>query len=177
MKPAVRHLSCLLLLAGFCLAAPPAPAAESLENAIKANYLYKFAPFVEWPDNASPAFVICIVGTDPFGPVIDQAVRGQRMGPRAIEIRRLKIAEANSGCQIMYLGGSDEQTVAQGVASVRGTPVLTVTSDDTPGAIIRFVLDNNHVRFDIDDAAAADNRLDVSSKLLDLAHAVRPRKP
>ena len=179
MKPVFKRAYLGLLAAGLVLMAAPAIGAESLETAIKANYLYKFAPFVEWPESAwgpSP-FTICIVGADPFGPVLDQAVKGQRIGPRSIEIKRLKIAEANSGCHIMYLGGSQEQSVAQGLDAVHGTPVLSVTSDNVPGAVIHFVLENNHVRFDIDDVMAADNKLSISSKLLSLARSVKLRKP
>jgi hypothetical protein len=41
--------------------------------------------------------------------------------------------------------------------------------------MISFVIENNHVRFDIDDAMAAEGGLVISSKLLGLAHAVKMR--
>jgi len=52
----------------------------AFENAVKASYLYKFAPFVQWPPAALGAsaapFTICVAGSDPFGPALDEAVRG-----------------------------------------------------------------------------------------------------
>jgi len=57
-------------------------------------------------------------------------------------------------------------------------PVLTVSDGANTGAgtsIVSFVVQDNRVRFDIDDAAAAANGLAISSKLLSLARAVRPR--
>lgn len=166
------------------LATPPAPAQESglLERAIKATYLYKFAPFVEWPKTAfaSPEnpFVICVLGANPFGDVLDEAVAGQRLFNRPIAVQRLPVVTASSGCQILFAGTSPAQPVRAALAAVRGMPVLTVTdSEDNEGAkgIINFVIEDNHVRFQIDDAAAAANGLVISSKLLSLAVEVTPR--
>ena len=43
--------------------------------------------------------------------------------------------------------------------------------------MISFVIEDNHVRFDIDDAMAAEGGLAISSKLLGLAHAVKHAGP
>jgi hypothetical protein len=61
---------------------------------------------------------------------------------------------------------------------VEGTSVLTVTdAARTPNArgIIHFVVQNDRVRFHIDERAAARNGLSISSKLLSLALSVRHR--
>ena len=155
--------------------------AGSLEYPVKATYLYKFAPFVTWPDTAFSAagspFVICILGEDPFGPVLDQAVSTQRIGQRALLVRRLDRVDRGSGCQILYLGGARGQSAGDAIAAVRGTPVLTVTdaARAEPQGVIHFVVRDNRVRFQIDDQAAAQNGLAISSKLLSLAVSVRPR--
>jgi hypothetical protein len=56
--------------------------------------------------------------------------------------------------------------------------VLTVSDGPVVGnlhAVIAFAVVDNRVRFDIDLDAAAQNRLAVSSKLLNLAVRVRPK--
>lgn len=151
----------------------------SLELAIKATYLYKFAPFVAWPaasfDSGTSTMYICVVGIDPFGVTLDQAVAGAKVAEHPIAIRRL--AAPAPGCHIVYIAGA-ETFVSQALYAVRSTPVLTVT-DTVPGAamhgIVNFVIEANHVRFDIDDEAAARAGLSISSKLLSLARSVRPR--
>jgi hypothetical protein len=155
--------------------------AASLEFPLKAAFLYKFAPFVEWPATAwgSPTapLTLCVVGFDPFGAALDETVQGQHLGPHPVAVRRLDRLEADSGCSIAYLGGSKGQSVADGLAAVQGTPVLTVT-DDAMGSthgIIHFVIRGNRVRFIIDDAAAAKNGMTISSKLMRLALAVHLR--
>ncbi len=147
----------------------------TLEASVKATYLYKFAPFVEWPAAAfaSPTspFVLCIVGDDPFGAALDQAVSGQRVGDHPAVVRRLSRVEAGSGCHILYLSGSRTQSIPDAIRGVRGDPVLTVTDRGaaSSGAVIQFVVKDNRVRFDIDTAAASANRVAISSKLLSLA--------
>jgi hypothetical protein len=153
--------------------------ADGLETAIKATYLYKFAPFVEWPESAfagaSAPFTLCVVGDDPFGAVLDRAVAGQRVGERSIVVRRMETVQRNTGCQIAYLGGSPAQSVAEALKTLRGAPVLTVADGQGTGAMIDFALRDQRVRFAIDDAAAADAGLNISSKLLSLAIEVQKR--
>jgi hypothetical protein len=148
-----------------------AAGAESLEVGIKAAYLYKFAPFVEWPDKvfASPDSPInlCIAGSDPFGPSLDRIVAGQRVGGRPIAVRHIGAVAPDTGCQIAFLGGPAEQSSAE-AAALHGQPVLTV-SDQGGGGIVSFVIVDNRVRFTIDKSAADDAHIVISSKLLNLA--------
>jgi len=170
-----------LVAVGLALACPVvAEAQESLETAVKAAYLYKFAPFVEWPAAAAhPAgapFTVCVVGADPFGPVLDRAVAGQKVGDRPIAVRRLAAAAHDSPCDIAFLGGSRAQSVRDELGVLHGAPVLTVTDGGAAPGVVDFALTEGRVRFRIDDQTAAEDGLTVSSKLLSLAVSVRPRK-
>lgn len=165
------------LAAPLLLAA--APAQTRLEVAVKAAYLPKLAPFVDWPPEAlgpdGGPLVICVVGGDPFGRLIDQAARGQKVGRHPLVVRRLDRVTAASGCHIAYLGGSRGQSTADNLKALQGAPVLTVTDGvDAPEGIVHFVLDNNRVRFRINTAAAGAARLRLSSKLLSLAVTSQP---
>jgi hypothetical protein len=171
-----RARSRLALCAAACLLAlSPARADISLEYAVKAAYLTKFVPFIEWPDNvfasASTPVTICILGADPFGGTIDKTAGGGG-GLRPLAIRRIASADAANGCQLVYAGDVGTTTLD----ALAGKPVVTVTDSGIPAhGVISFVMVDNHVRFDIDDAAAAKNGIRISSKLLELAHAVTRR--
>jgi hypothetical protein len=81
--------------------------------------------------------------------------------------------DPEASCQILFAGG-DTQDVAAILASVKDRPVATVTdADRSSHSLISFVVVANHVRFDIDEAAADAVGIRISSKLLGLAHAVR----
>lgn len=159
-----------------------APAYAASEYAIKAAYLYKFAAFVEWPSAsfaaANSPLNLCIVGFDPFGAQLDNAVANQRIGDHPIVARRLERAHPDANCHIAYIGGSKAESVAEGLATLRGSQTLTVTDQSMGSArgAIHFVVKDQRVRFHINDEAAEQNRLSISSKLLRLALTVRPRR-
>lgn len=148
-------------------APPPAP----LEYVVKAAYLFKFTPFVDWPPRAFAAatspFNMCVVGQDPFGAALDEAVRGQSVDQHPVVVRRYAVATAGMDCHLLFAGRSPTQSVAQALKLFQGQPVLTVS--DQPGGMIRFVLQNGRVRFDVDAAAAQAGGLTISSKLLALS--------
>jgi hypothetical protein len=167
----------LALALTLCLASPPALCGEagSLEYAVKANYLFKFAPFVAWPDSAFPSptspFNLCVAGDDPFGTALDEAVRGQSFNQHPVRVRRVSGSEGLTSCHILFAAPSRLQSMSDILKGVRGAPVLTV-ADKAPGsrgAVIQFVILNDRVRFIIDSDIAAANRVSISSKLLSLA--------
>ena len=153
-------------------------AQPSLEYAVKAAYLAKFAPFIEWPQNAftgpTAALTICILGPDPFGADLDKAVAGQRDGEHPLAVRRMTAMDPGADCQILF--SKDDALAEQALAQMKTRPVVTVTDSGLHAhGVISFVVIDNHVRFDIDDAAADSVDIDISSKLLSLAHSVHQR--
>lgn len=148
------------------------------EYAIKATYLYKLAPFVDWPAAALPGggpFTICVFGDDPFGPQLDRAVGGQSIAGRSISVRRLQVTPQDLDCQVLYLGRSRSQSATGLLRAVRGRPVLTVTdeSQGSSGGMVQFELRDGRVRFSLDAASASASGLSFSSKLQALATKVR----
>jgi hypothetical protein len=153
---------------------------SSVEYAVKGAYLYKMLPFVDWPASvfSSPnsPIAICILGNDPFGAALDKAVADQRIGAHPVSVRR-NAAPGDAACQIAFVDAANPQAEGDTLHAFDGKPVLTVTDSGAPVAgIVAFVVVQNHVRFDIDDAAAAKEGLSISSKLLGLARNVKPRK-
>ena len=153
----------------------------SLELAIKATYLVKFVGFVEWPagtfDASSAPINLCVVGAA-FGALLDQAAAGQVIGQHPLAVRPVAAVTRNAGCQVLYAAGSSAQTAEAAIDAVRGAPVLTVT--DLPATasgrgMINFTVQDNHVRFEIDDRQATANGLRISSQLLALAVNNRSR--
>jgi hypothetical protein len=172
----------LIILAALGLGVMPggvAVADESLEYGVKAAFLTKFGSYVEWPATAfaSPTspFNLCLTGgADQFGSTLEKVVSGESINGRGVVIRRIKTVEQNAGCHILYIGASESQRSTQIIESVRGNNVLTV-GDGGSNGIIDFVITNNRVRFNIDDEAAAQNGLVISSRLLSLALNVKRR--
>src|ERR1700676_545138 len=158
-------------------------ASDSSEYLIKAGFIFNFAKFVEWPSNAfaqpdSP-IVIGILGTDPFGTIIDKIVQDKKIGARGFVVKRLKwgtdLKELRES-KILFIGASERAHMDELVQMLRGLPILTV--GETPGfaergGVIRFVLEHNRVRFEVNVLAARQADLTISSRLLTLARIIQ----
>jgi hypothetical protein len=150
---------------------------ESLEYAVKAVYLTKFAPFVSWPASVSvgngDAFVICDIGADPVTSALPQAAAGQQINGRPIEIRHLSDSDNPQACHILYIANTP--AAAAVLSALHDKPVLTVTDGaGSDHGIIQLIVISHHVRFDIDEGMAANAGISISSKLLSLANTVTP---
>jgi len=174
MKPMRTLTAALCLTLTVACISTGAQAAEPLEYSVKAAYLAKFAFYVDWPPPAfsspnSPV-ILCVVGEDPFGSLLDEAVAGQQVQGRALAVKRIKTLTRESGCHIAYLGGEGAR-----VESLKGASTLVVTDTQGGNGVINFVLRDNRVRFTVDDETASQQGLSISSKLLSVALAVKPR--
>jgi len=169
-----------LLFAAAAAAVPCAPAvAAPTDTAVKAAFLPRFARYVTWPAAAMPKgsdpFILCLVGGDPFGAALDDAVRSQSIDGRRIIVRRMDSAVGADRCQIAFVPGGKVQSPGQIMAALGRRPVLTVT-DANAGpqrGMIHFSVVDGRVRFFIDQASAARNGLTISSRLLALAIGVK----
>lgn len=167
-------------LGGLLVAAAPAFAQDNaIEYAVKATYLYKFAPFVAWPSSvfSSPTspLDICILGDDAFAKLVGDAVAGQSLATHPFAVRRVPTASAAASCHILFLADSDPGVLGATLRALRGKPILTVTdaAGAEPRGIINFVVENARVRFEINLAEATHDQLTISSKLLSLALSVQ----
>ena len=148
------------------------------EYQVKAAFLYNFAKFVDWPAGAGPsAFVLCILGDDPFGAGIN-VIAGKQIGGRVLQVRRLASADGAAACQMLFISGSESEGLARALAAVRNRPVLTV--GDTPGfaergVAINLYVEQSKVRFEINLDAAKRAQLNISSQLLKLARITKDR--
>jgi len=138
---------------------------------------------VEWPAGtfASPndPIEICIVGQNPFGPILDSTVRGKKIGDRAFTVQRLAGTEQATRCQILFIGGAEWRRTPTLLEAVKGADILTVgESDDftAVGGIVGFKIEGPRIRIRIALETAEHTRLRISSKLLSLAEIVK-RQP
>ena len=159
--------------------AAPAELTVAREYQVKAIFLYNFAQFVTWPatafaDERTP-ITIGILGDDPFGPFLKEAVRGEVIDGRALTIKRYKRVEEAIDSHLLFISKSERGHLAQILADVQGKSILTVGETEAfahHGGIINLITVDNKVRYEINLDAARRAHLDISSKLLSLAKIV-----
>lgn len=168
-------LVCLAVL----LAGPAVNADLPGEYEVKAAYLYNFARFVEWPAAALPpadkAFVVAVLGDDPFDGALESALAGKQILQRPLIVRHVDRPEDASGAQIVFISASEAPQLERALALLSGRSVLTVGESEgfaRQGGMIGFRVEARKVRFDINPQEAARARLKISSQLLRLATVV-----
>jgi hypothetical protein len=155
--------------------------APTREYQIKAAFLLNFVQFVKWPPVAfstpGAPFKIGILGDDPFGPALDETIRGETVSGHPLSVVRSRRLDDLRDCQMIFIARSEEGQLDQILEQLKGTPVLTVSELDgfaNEGGDIDFYLSEDKVRFAINPQSARQNGLKISSQLLALAKIVQP---
>jgi hypothetical protein len=169
--------SCALLgLGGPVRAGDPE---ASLEYPVKAAFLVNFTKFAEWPADSPQAqsrvVLICVLGKDPFGEVLDKAVFGRSAGGRPLVVQRHQGAEAVRGCHVVFVASSESKQIGPILESLADRPVITVGERDgfaRQGGVIGLVVEDNRARFEVNLPAAQRAGLLLSSKLLRIARVI-----
>jgi len=147
ITPALRRAACVLALFFSifnCTASPifaqEAPSVHPTESDVEAAYLYNFGKFVTWPSNPqpqpqaaaqNPVLNICVLGTDPFGPTLDQIVANAKINDRPLAVLRLSKISSVSACSIVFIGQSEASHLEKDLSALAQFPILTVS--DIPG--------------------------------------------
>ena len=155
-----------------------APAQQPTECELKAAILYNLAKFVEWPEStfSSPdaPLGIGVLGEDPFGAALPEAVRDRLVAGHPIEIRRFAQPDAVRGCQVLFIA-LPRGEIPRVLRELAPHGVLTVGEGERfarAGGVIALVMEENRVAFAINLSAAERANLTLSSKLLRLARRV-----
>src|SRR5690242_8840709 len=170
-----RHVSIIAL--SLVCTSHPLVAQPTLEDDVKAAFLYNFTKFIEWPPPAQPdePFRLCALADAPFIAILDRTIADEAVGGRPlVRVAPQSVEEARS-CAVLYIGKSAGDRGARLAAGVRDLPVLTVgegTQFIKQGGAIGFLLENHRVRFGLRACSLQRCGLKASSKLLRVARTV-----
>lgn len=161
-------------LLGFLLLCSTFVFAQSRADQVKAVFLYNFTQFVDFPPSTvGNSFVLGILGNDPFGDYIDSVVNGEKVNGLPIVVKRFDNVEDIRDCNILYI--NDANPIAA-VRALGKRNILTVGSTENfarEGGIIRFFIESNKIRLQINLAAAKAANLSISSKLLRVSDVIQ----
>lgn len=176
-----RHLLALLLALTMLLGmgrhgwAEDSP--DDIARQIKAAYLIKFANYVEWPSNTfdtpdSP-IVIGIIGADPLADELERVtMRRPQIGNRPIVVERLSVQDTAAKVHILYIGRRSGPKLREWLQALGTQPMLSVSDAShelSSETAIKFVLDNNRLRFDVSVPEAERSGVKIAAPLLTVA--------
>jgi hypothetical protein len=169
------------------------------EAKIKAAFIYNFIKFVDWPKermaDANEPITIGIVGSEDFvkafGPIEGKKIKNRNISIKYFagyeKLKRSSNAknrlwdekiQALKACHVLMFCNHDSvpiQNLNQIVKALKSLPILTMGESKRFlefGGIINFLMEDEKVRFEINNDAAKRAKLDIRSKLLRLAKKV-----
>jgi len=170
------HFATAAVLAAACLLCTSIGRAQDVtESSLKAAFIYNFARFTEWPQDALPStatFSACVLGNGTIRDALERIVKGRLLSGRGISVSQVQLDGKLRSCHLLYVSGITTTQVTAIVAAVRGAPVLTISDVDDfvrQGGIAQMFVENGKMRFDLNLEVARRSQLDLSSKLLVLA--------
>jgi hypothetical protein len=178
-----RQLLWSIGLVFMVVAAEFLPAQEiSREYPLKAAFLYNFGGYVEWPaeafSSAQAPFVIGVVGSNPFGTVLDGMAATKKIRGRPIVVKYLLQPSDFPKCHILFVSHELDEADQLAVVNATRSKYVLVVGESTGmaqnGAVANFFIEQNKVRFEINIQAARERQLKISSKLMSLARVVDP---
>ena len=162
------------------LGGAPARAQSLSEYQVKAAFIYNFAKFIDWPEAPSQgAFVIGILGDDPFRGALQATVENRSVDGRPVVVRQVSSAEVARSFQILFVSASERERLPAILDSLKGSAVLTVGETEgyaKSGVVINFIVEDSRVRFEVNVDAAERANLKISSKMLSLARIVKDQR-
>jgi hypothetical protein len=170
----------LIFFVAFQIAVTPAFAQVSKEYQLKAVFLWRLAQFTQWPSNAfenndSP-IAICVLGENPFGDALDEAVRGETAHGRKFVVQHFRSVQEIKTCHILYISLSVARQVKEIIAALRSRSILTVSDIEgftrSYDGMVRFLTEQNKINLRINLKAATAARLVLDPRLLRAAEVV-----
>ena len=147
---------------------------------LRADYLFNFAKYTEWPKEALPGenepIVFGILGKDPFGKDID-IIKGKMVKHRKLEVKYFSTLAEAKGCHLLFISSSEIDRLTEILQALDKSSVLTVTEVDgsvsRSGMINLVILGKHTLAFDIDQGATERANLKLDTQLLRLARTVK----
>ncbi|PTQ90800.1 YfiR family protein [Agitococcus lubricus] len=155
---------------------------EPSEDQVKAAFVYNFAKFVEWPDNAfdnkETPLNLCVIGKDRVGAALQLLEQREAQG-RQLHVTALLASKdtlKGSRCHILFIASSEAARQQEILEQFLDAPVLTVADNldfVKQGGMISLYVEEQRVQFAINQSATHNNGLKLSARMLQLARVPR----
>jgi len=179
--PRLRGLLGLAVLAlVLAWVATARAAAGPSEDELEAAYLFNFARYVEWPEEAfagpEAPIRVCVLGGGSFLEVARANIADRSVNERKVLVEPRSSADEARSCHILYVGSDERSRQAEVVASLADRSVFTVSDSagfTQMGGVANFIRGDRKIRFEINQKAATRAGLKISSRLLRIAQLAK----
>jgi hypothetical protein len=144
---------------------------------IKSAFVYNFIQFAVWPEDRladGAPLSICVVADSPIVRELEKLADRVVQGHPLRVLKEIRLSELDS-CHAVFLPAGQTRQLRDIVGGYPEAGLLLISEEQDAQSLdtaINMVIEEQRVRFDIDLAAAAAQRVQLSSKLVALARHV-----
>ncbi|PQJ09771.1 hypothetical protein CJD36_017745 [Flavipsychrobacter stenotrophus] len=160
-----------MLLTGLVKATPME------DYGVKANIIYRFTKYVDWPPNRKNGdFIIGIVGESPLYEELRLYTSKKNVGLQSIVVKHYTSYSELDYCHILIVT-EDESSEVKRIANITiGNPVLIVSENTglaRKGSCINFITANGHLKLEFNKTNIEQRELKIATELLNLGTIVK----
>lgn len=153
---------------------------QSTEYILKAGFIERFTRFIEWPSDSLQAdttkpFIILVLGKNPFGDGLEKFLSKTRIKDRKVVIRYASKLDTDKYYHMIFICDNMSREVNFILNYTHDKPLITIGETEgfgSKGVLINFFLENNKIRFEINQAAFRKTGLKISHMLLNSAKVI-----
>ncbi|MGD2033669.1 MAG: YfiR family protein [Bacteroidales bacterium] len=161
-----------MILALCILISGSMKASENLAG-IEAMFIYNFLRLIKWPDgHVSDVFVIGVYGNSETYDHLVNYTKGKRVGTKSIVVKKINSSKETANCQVVFVPGANRDKVTEIKKHLGNQPCLVVSEQEgmnANGSTIEFVLQDNKLKFRVNESRAKQQNLILSKSLIDMS--------
>ncbi len=177
----IQNLNMLVFAVCMCTVIITVGQDYTQEYVLKAGYMERFTRFIDIPDsilapNPDSAFIIGVLGDDPFKGALESFYQDNTIKKHRVEIRHFNNIEQAKNCHMLFVSHSIEKQLPQIVKATRGFPLITIGETKSyarRGVMINFYIEQNKIRFEINLDTVEQSGLKISHLLLNAARPIK----
>lgn len=139
----------------------------------QAMFIYNFLRHIKWPEgNTQNTFTIGVYGNSQTYEQLQIFTKDRKIGTKLIVIKKVKTAEEASNCQLIFVPNTNSKKISE-LKNYMGNKACLIVSEkqgmNANGSTIEFVIQDNKLKFKINEERAKQQNLVFSKALIDMA--------
>ena len=150
------------------------------EYNVKLVFIEKFTHFIDWPEPKSPTsskyFNIGIYGTNPFGDNLTFLAKNRKIKDLPIKVEFLSNLSKIDDLNLLFIASDRASEINEITEYITNRPILTISDvplAETKGVLINFYVEDEKIKFYINNQRASKSNLVIHSPLLKIATIVK----
>jgi len=140
----------------------------------QAMFIYNFSRLIEWPDTYKTGpFIIGAMGNSPTGTELEAYTTNKAVGSQIIQVKKFEAAAQIGNCHILFVPFSKTKMLPEIMQTIGSKSTLVICEKNgaiDEGAAINFVVVGDKLKFEIKPTNASTKKIQMSSKLNEMAY-------